>query len=369
LVSNPTGEIATANQYQFAAVSCAGNNIAIDNVYSNTFRYALEFTAGASNCSAKNIYHFNSNTFAVNPVGAQNQFYSSIVFSINVNNITVSDVFVNLTSLGLTSSTTTNGAVSKKIRISNVYGTVGGGLAAFRDNTSEASATVEDVVLDNINLTVDSYFTDTPQIYFASANNVILRNSKITYTGRYYAFAKNKFKFRVENSTINDVSGTSASSLFETEGYFELENVNTTALKGVTFVSPSTGGIIKNIKGSSVASSVGVYPSGVSNVIIDGVSGFATSLYARGTTVNGIQLENYSGAISWYVNSLSTYTSAQLKIVKSKNYVQAAAPTVGTWARAEIVFNSAPSASGTVGWVCVTAGTPGTWKAFGTIAP
>lgn len=45
-----------------------------------------------------------------------------------------------------------------------------------------------------------------------------------------------------------------------------------------------------------------------------------------------------------------------------------AAPTSGTWTRGSIVYNSAPSASGTIGWVCVTAGTPGTWKTFGAIS-
>ena len=45
-----------------------------------------------------------------------------------------------------------------------------------------------------------------------------------------------------------------------------------------------------------------------------------------------------------------------------------AAPSGGAWARGDICHNTAPSASGNVGWVCVTAGTPGTWKAFGTIA-
>jgi len=44
-----------------------------------------------------------------------------------------------------------------------------------------------------------------------------------------------------------------------------------------------------------------------------------------------------------------------------------AAPTGGTHAAGEIVFNNAPSAGGKVGWVCTTAGTPGTWKAFGVI--
>lgn len=45
-----------------------------------------------------------------------------------------------------------------------------------------------------------------------------------------------------------------------------------------------------------------------------------------------------------------------------------AAPTSGTWARGDFVVNSAPAEAGTAGskyvihgWVCVSAGTPGTW--------
>jgi hypothetical protein len=41
-----------------------------------------------------------------------------------------------------------------------------------------------------------------------------------------------------------------------------------------------------------------------------------------------------------------------------------AAPTVGTWKRGDIVFNITPSAAGTPGFVCVTAGTPGTWASM-----
>jgi hypothetical protein len=44
-----------------------------------------------------------------------------------------------------------------------------------------------------------------------------------------------------------------------------------------------------------------------------------------------------------------------------------AAPATGTWRRGDVVWNSLPSASGNIGWTCVTAGTPGTWKAFGAI--
>jgi len=45
-----------------------------------------------------------------------------------------------------------------------------------------------------------------------------------------------------------------------------------------------------------------------------------------------------------------------------------AAPTTGTWNAGDRVYDLTPSASGNIGWVCVTAGTPGTWKTFGTIS-
>ena len=46
----------------------------------------------------------------------------------------------------------------------------------------------------------------------------------------------------------------------------------------------------------------------------------------------------------------------------------AAAPTSGTWVVGDRVFNSAPAAGGAPGWVCTTAGTPGTWKAQAVLA-
>jgi hypothetical protein len=45
-----------------------------------------------------------------------------------------------------------------------------------------------------------------------------------------------------------------------------------------------------------------------------------------------------------------------------------AAPSSGTYEVGDIVYNSAPVAGGTIGFVCTTAGTPGTWKTFGAIA-
>lgn len=44
-----------------------------------------------------------------------------------------------------------------------------------------------------------------------------------------------------------------------------------------------------------------------------------------------------------------------------------AAPVSGTYAVGDRVYNKAPSAGGYSGWVCVSAGSPGTWKGFGLI--
>lgn len=46
-----------------------------------------------------------------------------------------------------------------------------------------------------------------------------------------------------------------------------------------------------------------------------------------------------------------------------------AAPTLGSWAQADVVYNTNPAAGGYTGWICTASGTPGTWKAFGAIAP
>ncbi len=47
--------------------------------------------------------------------------------------------------------------------------------------------------------------------------------------------------------------------------------------------------------------------------------------------------------------------------------VTAAIPTAGQHAQGDMAFNSGPAAGGTVGWVNVVAGAPGTWKEFGVI--
>ena len=56
--------------------------------------------------------------------------------------------------------------------------------------------------------------------------------------------------------------------------------------------------------------------------------------------------------------------------VKLNNHIQMyanAAPTEGTFTAGDIVFNSEPGVGKFVGWVCVSAGSPGSWYPFGEI--
>ena len=66
--------------------------------------------------------------------------------------------------------------------------------------------------------------------------------------------------------------------------------------------------------------------------------------------------------IAYQVNALSEGKAA------AKYQATTAAPTTGTWAQGDFVANSAPVELGValskyvlVGWICVAAGTPGTW--------
>ena len=53
--------------------------------------------------------------------------------------------------------------------------------------------------------------------------------------------------------------------------------------------------------------------------------------------------------------------------IKGGGASSATHPSTGTWAVGDRVWNSNPSPSDYIGWVCVIAGSPGVWKGFGEI--
>lgn len=62
-----------------------------------------------------------------------------------------------------------------------------------------------------------------------------------------------------------------------------------------------------------------------------------------------------------------TGATIRYKELQQKFEYGGSAPTSGTYAEGDIVWDTSPSAGGHIGFVCVTSGTPGTWKTFGSI--
>lgn len=107
-------------------------------------------------------------------------------------------------------------------------------------------------------------------------------------------------------------------------------------------------------------------------------------LFRGDTGITGVRVGIYIPQSGVIIHRVGLFLEAQLKpfipegravtlpFEMKMNNVEcrsSAAPVAGTWAVGDVVYNTAPAAGGTMGWVCTSAGTPGTWKTFGNIAP
>lgn len=106
------------------------------------------------------------------------------------------------------------------------------------------------------------------------------------------------------------------------------------------------------------------------------------NIFASGT--NSINFIGTPGITDAYINNnvdlstngMSNVGLARVFAMQAAGWVAAhrrlawrsAVPTTGTWLRGDIVYNFSPTAGDFIGWVCTTAGTPGTWKTFGAIS-
>lgn len=121
--------------------------------------------------------------------------------------------------------------------------------------------------------------------------------------------------------------------------------VSTTAVNILRFLMPGTAVVIAGAGAGGAALTTQV-------VSIDPTAMTATLAAAAQTTVAAASV---------------TLVTPETRDVMDMVTYGTAAPTTGTWGRGEKRWNTSPSAGGFVGWVCVAAGTPGTWKGFGAI--
>ena len=144
-------------------------------------------------------------------------------------------------------------------------------------------------------------------------------------------------------SMTGNITGTAATVSTNTNATLTLNNCNFAAVTGAsgTFYNY----VIQN--GATIFEiNPALSPSGGASFI--SFSGGASLTQITGTSATR---RNSTGTFNYQANLSS-----------------AAAPTTGTWAVGNIVYNSVPASAGYIGWVCTVAGTPGTWKTFGVIS-
>lgn len=160
-----------------------------------------------------------------------------------------------------------------------------------------------------------------------SSNNTVLNDVNVVEGGVAAARIRNSTITRLKNFSANDA--TYGVLLAPTTSNDDIR------LEGIATPNCGTGADLSGVNG---------------DVYIDGdLSGATTPIDIHGTFDGNLV---YGNGLKGVRREVQNYTSA---------------PSAGSWNKGDIAWNASPDATEYAGWVCVTAGTPGTWKGFGTI--
>lgn len=128
--------------------------------------------------------------------------------------------------------------------------------------------------------------------------------------------------------------------------------------------------------GSRFAPSTNNTSSGATNVAMALVSHDSNNIYTAsfpgggGGVVRWVYTPTGKPIMQWGTDAtVFFYESPTLQNGLRGFATRVSAPSTGTHAVGDIVFNADPVAGGYIGWVCTSAGTPGTWKQWGAILP
>lgn len=217
------------------------------------------------------------------------------------------------------------------------------GIAIIADgSTAMRSVSVINNYMENNNTSVGSYYS----VYIDRNGNEIT-NIEVSY---------NYFE------TVNELAGIG--SLGVNSGIFQnnqctskpvwsplgFESSNIFTINN----NPSTTDNVNN-----AVYSPNLYGNSTEGMVVNGrLSRFAVNTQ-EGTTINTLwSVQGRYSASPFPTFNIGTTTQSY----------GSAAPTSGTYTLGSIVWNTNPTAGGNVGWICTTAGTPGTWKTFGAIS-
>ncbi|MGO9112596.1 MAG: hypothetical protein ACLP9L_25475 [Thermoguttaceae bacterium] len=96
--------------------------------------------------------------------------------------------------------------------------------------------------------------------------------------------------------------------------------------------------------------------------------------FANGEPIGSQLTDAVAGAVpaalgpgaGWGVSTIAALGAPLQYLTVGANHLAwgSAAPTTGTWAQGDLCWNTGATASGSPGWICTAAGTPGTWTAM-----
>lgn len=169
---------------------------------------------------------------------------------------------------------------------------------------------------------------------------------------------------------------TTPTGTFETKNNVVANNVLTNCYRGVElsdFGQTGTTVQYNRIAGNTATGCTVGFKSSATNLVLDNLRGLNHAISNTTNYDDGGNSYRYQDVLNSVAGgqypTLTGFKLAATSQVTGRVVTNGtAAPVSGTWNQGDIVYNTAPSAGGTVGWVCTTGGSPGTWKTFGSIA-
>lgn len=246
---------------------------------------------------------------------------------------------------------------------------------------------------DTFGVIIVEGFTTPPDDY---SDGITIRNNQLKDCSGWQIQVANTKSATIDGNQMYPLSGTvgiNASTL--NDGQIRISNNYIGACSGYAILSVNTNlatcdVIVSNNTIVSNAETYAIYLKGRritcnNNYISDSVGG--VKLYTiTDASVNDNFFKNLSGGYALYVDAVtniaafgnssvgvtngSVYNSAPTIKRDSNNTWNwsSTTPAAGYYNVGDVVYNSAPTSGGTIGWVCTTAGAPGTWKTFGVIS-
>jgi len=114
---------------------------------------------------------------------------------------------------------------------------------------------------------------------------------------------------------------------------------------------------------------VGTYTTGGLDIVTDDTARISVEPTGNITVHNKTVFKGQIGVgVKNFTADADVTVAGPIRFQDKKFETGSAIPERGSYSKGDIVWNTEPATGGHVGWVCISAGKPGTWKPFGQIA-